>query len=118
LRGNKVPNFTLGITPWGLDNRTPIRSSIPGTISVRNPTQPAALGLGTGGANALGRNCTNCWAFPSGVGQPFSPGASGIGPTAPYSASTLNWATFAVPANGGATNPAGGTANEFNPYTI
>ncbi|MEA2824922.1 MAG: iron complex outerrane recepter protein [Alphaproteobacteria bacterium] len=119
LRGNKVPNFTLDFTPWGLDNRTPIRSSIPGTLSVGNPTQPAALGLGTGGANALGRNCTNCWAVPAGTGAPFNGALNGgIGPTAPFSASTLNWSTFAVPANGGATNPAGGTANEFNPYTI
>ncbi|HYK78447.1 MAG TPA: TonB-dependent receptor plug domain-containing protein [Micropepsaceae bacterium] len=119
LRGNKVPNFTLDFTPWGLDNRTPIRSSIPGTLSVGNPTQPAALGLGTGGANALGRNCTNCWAVPAGTGAPFNGALNGgLGPTAPFSASTLNWSTFAVPANGGATNPAAGTANEFNPYTI
>src|SRR5882672_3117678 len=77
LRGNKVPNYTLDFSPWGLENRTPIRSSIPGTISIGNPTQPASLGLGTGGANALGRNCTNCWAVPANTGSDFNPSVNG-----------------------------------------
>src|SRR5258708_10147065 len=73
IRSKGLHNYTLDFTPWGLDNRTPIRSSIPGTLSVGNPTQPAALGLGTGGANALGRSCTNCWAVPTGAGAAFNP---------------------------------------------
>jgi len=120
IPGKDARNFQLDFSPWGLENRTPIRSSIPGTISIGNPTQPASLGLGTGGANALGRNCTNCWAVPANTGSDFNPSVNGgIGPTAPFSASTLNWATFSAnTANGGATNPAGGTANEINPYSI
>src|SRR5258706_7199423 len=120
IPGKDARNFQLDFSPWGLENRTPIRSSIPGTISIGNPTQPASLGLGTGGANALGRNCTNCWAVPANTGSDFNPSLNGgIGPTAPFSASTLNWATFSAnTANGGATNPAGGTANEINPYSI
>ena len=43
----------------------------------------------------------------------------GLGPLAPGSApGVLNWATFATAANGGATNPAGGTANEINPWAL
>jgi len=119
LRADKRSNLTLDFTPFGFDDRIPIRSSIPGTISVGNPTQPASLGLGTGGANALGRNCTNCWAIPAGTGGNFNSSLNnGLGPTAPGSAPTLNWATFAVPSNGGPTNPAAGTANEINPWSI
>src|SRR5436853_3483531 len=118
IRAKGLHNFQLDFTPWGLDDRTPIRSSIPGTISVGNPTQPASLGLGTGGATALGSNCTNCWSVTGRTGVAFNPINGGIGPTAPFSASTLNWTTFTIPANGGPTNPAGGTQNEFNPYSI
>ena len=38
-----------GTLPWGLEDRTPLRSSLPGTISTGNPTQDSALGLGSGG---------------------------------------------------------------------
>ncbi len=120
LRGNARSNVTLDFTPWGLDNRTPLRSSVPATLSVGNPAQPASLGLGTGGTNSLGRNCTNCFAIPAGSGANFNSSLnSGLGPLAPSSApGVLNWATLSTAANGGATNPAGGTANEINPYAI
>ena len=118
VHGRDVPNWQLDFTPWGLEDRTPIRSSLPGTISTGNPTQPASLGLGTGGANALGHNCTNCFAIPQGAGGDFSGINGGLGPIGGGSAATLNWGAFAVAANGGATNPAAGTRNVFNPYSI
>src|SRR6185436_6354591 len=67
------------------------------------------------GTNAnQGHGCTNCWAIPVGTGQNWDGGATGIGPTLPFSASTLNWAAFDIAANSG-TN---GTRNIFEPYSI
>jgi outer membrane receptor protein involved in Fe transport len=106
--GKDAPRWQLDFTPWGLEDRTPIRSSLPGTISV-------------GAANqTIGHTCTNCWAVPAGAGSPFNPAVnSGLGPLAPSSAATINWGTFSAnTANGGPTNAAGGTANVFNPYTL
>ncbi|HXJ01622.1 MAG TPA: TonB-dependent receptor plug domain-containing protein [Micropepsaceae bacterium] len=108
LHGTDVPRFGLDFTPWGLEDRTPIRSSLPGTISV-------------GAANqTIGHTCTNCWAIPAGSGVNFQSNLNaGLGPLAPQSAATINWATFSAnTGNGGPTNPAGGTQNVFNPYTI
>ena len=92
--------YTGNYSPWGLDDRTPLGVSIPGTISTGAPN----VTLGTG--------CTNCFAIPKGNGTPFNPINGGIGPTAPFSASQLNWTNFNVPANSG-TN---GTRNEFDPF--
>ena len=99
--GTAHSNYTMNYTPWGLDNPIPIGSSSPGTISTGKPA-----GLGAGNSNGV--NCTNCFAIPKGIGANF-PG--GIGPTAPSSAATLNWANFAVAANSG-TN---GVRNVFDP---
>jgi outer membrane receptor protein involved in Fe transport len=112
LRGNARSNFTPDFSPWGLDNRTPIASSVPGTISVGAPA-PAAL-------RGLGRACTNCFAVPAGSGANFNSSLNGgLGPLNPSSGpGVLNWATVGVASNGGATNPLAGTANEFNPYRI
>lgn len=112
LRGNARSNFTPDFTPWGLDDRTPIVSSIPATISTGTP-QPAAL-------RGLGRACTNCYALPAGAGADFNSSLNnGLGPLAPSSGpGIVNWSTIGVPSNGGPTNPAAGTANVFNPYTI
>ena len=114
MYGNFHSQFTVDFTPWGLDNRSPIGSSLPGTISTGAPSQPASLGLFTGTSASFGTGCTNCYAIPHATGTNFSPINGGLGPTAPFSGSTLNWATFATTANGG-TN---GTRNVFNPYTI
>jgi iron complex outermembrane receptor protein len=114
IRGNFHSQLTVDFTPWGLDSRVPIGSSLPGTISTGAPSQPASLGLSTGTNATFGTGCTNCYAVPLGTGQNWDPGASGFGPTAPSSAATLNWATFATAGNAG-TN---GTRNIFNPYTI
>ena len=62
----------------------------------------------------LGHGCTNCYAVPLGTGQNWDPGASGIGPTAPSSASTFDWSSFNTPGNSG-TN---GLRNQFDPYDI
>jgi outer membrane receptor protein involved in Fe transport len=112
LRGNARSNFTPDFSPWGLDNRTPIASSIPATLSVGVPA-PSTL-------RGLGRGCTNCFAIPAGSGVNFNSSLnSGLGPLNPSSApGVLNWATIGASSNGGATNPLAGTANEFNPYTI
>ena len=104
--GQNRTNFTLDHTPWGLDNRIPLASSMPGTISTAAPS--ATIGTG----------CTNCWAIPHGTGGNFNPGATGIGPTAPFSASTLNWNGGANPFNVAANTGTNGTRNEFNPYLI
>ena len=108
----KTSKWRLNFSPWGLDNRIPLASSIPGTLSTAAPTQPASLGFGT--AATLGTTCTNCFAIPVGTGRDFNPINGGLGPTAPFSGSTLNWTTFNVAGNIG-TN---GTRNEFDPYSI
>src|SRR5258705_846763 len=97
-------------SPWGLDNRTPLSSSLPGTLTTGAPVTTFPGGF----AANLGTYCTNCFAIPQGTGRAFNPINGGIGPTTPFSGSTLNWTTFNVAANTG-TN---GTRNEFNPYSI
>ena len=123
--GNFRSKFTFDFSPWGLDNRDPIGSSMPGTISVPGVGGASALPAGAAPFNSndpggtfypatSGRNCTNCFAIPGGTGRDFNAINGGLGPTAPFSASTLTWGNFAVAANGG-TN---GTRNVFNPYSI
>src|SRR5258708_2595866 len=70
-QGNFNSKFTFDFSPWGLDNRNPLGSSAPGTIS--------AAGFGGAPANssapfsfdstnypaANGHNCTNCFAIPT-----------------------------------------------------
>jgi outer membrane receptor protein involved in Fe transport len=101
--------YTANYTPWGLDDRRPLTASIPGTISTGAAAQSATWGVGT--AASFGTNCSNCFAIPAGIGRAFNPLNGGLGPTAPFSASTLNWTTFNVAANSG-TN---GTRNVFDP---
>src|SRR5229473_1015365 len=77
--------YTANYSPWGLDDRTPLAASLPGTISIG------------GASSTLGTGCINCFAIPKGNGTAFSPINGGIGPTAPFSASQLNWSTFNTP---------------------
>lgn len=105
-----ISKMTYDHRPWGFDDRRPIGSSMPGTLATGAPRQPGGGLVGTSANN--GHGCTNCYAIPVGTGQNWDPGATGIGPTAPFSASTLNWATLTLPENSG-TN---GTRNVFNPY--
>src|SRR5712671_5530721 len=98
--GTAHSKYTANYSPWGLDDRTPIGASLPGTIS-------------TGAPNViLGTGCTNCFAIPKGNGTAFNPINGGLGPTTPFSASQLNWTTFNVAGNTG-TN---GTRNEYDPF--
>src|SRR5258705_13069194 len=110
IQGNVHPNFSVDYSPWGLENRTPLASSIPGTLSTGAPATTFPGGI----AANLGTLCTNCFAIPRSTGAPFNPINGGIGPTAPFSASTLNWTKFNIAANTGSN----GTRNEFNPYSI
>ncbi len=112
-QGNFSSKFTFDFSPWGLDNRNPLGSSAPGTLSAgpaANTNDPS----GNFYPAANGHNCTNCFAIPNNTGGPFNPINAGLGPTSPFSGSTLNWTTFNVAGNSG-TN---GTRNEFNPYSI
>src|SRR5438105_10727 len=54
IKGTAHSKYTLDYRPWGLDNRSPIGSSIPGTIS-------------SGKADhSVGTVCGNCFAIPPG----------------------------------------------------
>ena len=110
--GNAHSNLTVDYSPWGLDDRRPIGSSIPATLSTGPPAQPGGGKIGT--SALLGHGCTNCYAVPLGTGGNFDPGVGGVGPTAPFSASTLNWSSFNTPGNSGSN----GVRNQFNPYEI
>ena len=129
-QGNFHSKFTYDQRPWGFDDRRPLGSSYPGTLTrgaainpIPNPNFDPNLPISNNNpqfidnpaypAN-LGQNCANCYAIPLGTGADWDPGASGVGPLLPGSAPTLNWTNFNVPANSG-TN---GTRNVFNPYSI
>lgn len=92
IRGAFNSKFTVDYSPWGLDNRTPIADAVPGVVSVGKPSA------------TLGPVCANCFSIPAGTGANFNPGATGLGPTASQSASTLNWASFAVSSNNNISN--------------
>jgi outer membrane receptor protein involved in Fe transport len=118
VSAKSMPLWGVDFSPWGYDNRNSIGSSSPGIIT-RSPF-PA-------GSNALGTACgyntgvspgtaSTCYSIPLGTGGDFPLGT--IGPTSPFSASTLNWATFSADTNfAGPLNPSAGTRNAFNPYS-
>ena len=121
-RGNVHSKLTLDHRPWGLDDRRPIGSSTPGTISTGNqnglsmpdPNNPGSQIPNPLYPGNLGTNCQNCYAIPLGTGFDWAAGATGVGPLLPGSAPTLDWANLANATNAG-TN---GTRNVFNPFTI
>ena len=108
--GNAHSNLTVNFSPWGLDNRTPLASAMPGIISRGGfpvgasnsnadgrPAANAALGFGANGN--LGTLCGNCFAIPAGSGVAFNPALNaGLGPLAPSSAG-LPYSTYS--GNGG-----------------
>jgi outer membrane receptor protein involved in Fe transport len=110
--GNFHSQFGIDFRPWGFDDKRPLGSSAPATLSTGPARQIGGGPIGTG-AN-IGSGCTNCYAIPLGTGQNWDPGATGIGPLAPQSAPTLNWLSFNNAANSG-TN---GLRNHFDPYHI
>src|SRR2546423_37050 len=65
----KTSKWRLDFTPWGLDNRVPLASSIPGTISTAAPATTYPGGF----SPTLGTACTNCFAIPRGTGTAFNP---------------------------------------------
>ncbi len=127
IKGNKIPAFGLDHTPWGFDDRTPLGSATPGIITrAPFPTGSNARGL----SDVIGRDCgffnvpgsgfaattSSCYSIPVGTGSDFPIGT--LGPTAPGSASTLNWATFSQDTNfAGPLNTTAGTRNMVNPYS-
>jgi len=119
-KGNFYSRYSFDFSPFGLDNRTPLASSMPGTISTGGTTSNDQ----TNYPSAQGHNCLNCYAIPAGTGSPFNPINGGVGPTAPFSASTLNWPVFSTnsayhdPGSGLGAVDLAGTQNEFNPYSI
>ena len=94
-------NYTMNYTPWGLDNETPIGSSLPGTVSTGNPSVNNGAGVA-----GVGTNCANCFSIPHGTGASFNPINGGVGPTAAGSAATLSWAQLQ-------THP--GISNQIDP---
>src|SRR5258706_526856 len=108
--GTAHSKYTSNYTPWGLDDRDPLSASVPGTIVIGAPFAPANITNGQGTSPTFGTTCTNCFAIPRGTGVPFNPINGGVGPTAPFSASTLDWGTFSALGNSG-TN---GTRNVFD----
>jgi iron complex outermembrane receptor protein len=88
VQGPGSKYFTYNFAPFGLDNRTPIVSALPGIATVGKPTQPmsapAAFDPNTG------TTCNNCYSIPK--------GQNGVG---------LTWAQIVA-------NP--GVGNEYNPY--
>jgi outer membrane receptor protein involved in Fe transport len=111
--GNFHSQFGIDFRPWGFDDKRPLASSLPGTLSRGAAQQPGGGPIGTG-ANT-GSGCTNCYAIPLGTGQDWDPGPNGTGPTAPSSAATLNWATFSTNAANSGSN---GLRNQFDPYHL
>src|SRR3954463_1551823 len=129
--GRAHSNLTVDFTPWGLNNRIPLASAMPGIISrggsgfpvlntqtgqtVAPPGSAAPFanaGLGYGTQGNLGTLCGNCFAIPAGSGVAFDPSLNaGLGALSP-SQRGLPWATYS--GNGG-TNA---IVNEFNPYNI
>jgi iron complex outermembrane recepter protein len=111
IKGNAHSNLTVDFTPWGLNNRIPLSSSMPGVISRGNfgsfPVLNATTGIPTGATTTspangapfanfnlgygttgnLGTLCGNCFAIPAGSGNAFNPALNnGLGALAPSSA--------------------------------
>src|SRR5258706_14971090 len=113
LSGKVHSKYTLDFSPWGLDDRIPIASSAPGTVSVGSAAQPAFGNPGT--SASLGLGCTNCYAVPHGTGGNFNPINGGPCPLTAFSGSTVEWSTLR-----GNTNYFGvkGSPKVFKPMSI
>ena len=91
IKGTAHSKYTVDYTPWGLQNRSQIGSSLPGTISVGAPKT----------TQAVAATCTNCFKVPAGAGANFNPINNGVGPLLPGSGATLDWASVGAPGNMG-----------------
>jgi outer membrane receptor protein involved in Fe transport len=118
VKGNALSNFGVNHSPWGFDDRDPMGSSSPGTIT-QAPFPASAQQLGTQcgfNTGVFPNKASSCFAIPLGSGANFVNGT--IGPTSPFSASTLDWSSFSTDPNfAGPLNPSAGTRNQFNPYS-
>ncbi len=65
IPASKRSGYTVDYTPWGLNNNTPLASSVPSTVSIGAPS------------STTGTGCTNCYSVPA--------GQNGVG---------LTWATL------------------------
>lgn len=101
-----IDTFTYDFTPWGLDDRTLVRSSLPGIVST-GALQTIA-GAPSGFSAASGTMwCDNCYSIPQGVGWNYGDTAAHTNPTVGSSAATTTWT--ALLANKG-------VKNEINSY--
>ena len=103
--------------PWGFDDRRPLGSSLPATLSTG--AAPAAIRAAapmSAPSRNLGTAARTAMRSRSAPAQNWDPGASGIGPTAAacQRRRRSNWATFNVPPIPAPT--ACGT--QFDPYDI
>src|SRR5579864_2761371 len=95
VKGTAHSKYTVNYTPWGLDNRIPIGSSIPGTISTGAPKVNNGNGI-----PGVGTVCSNCFVVPKGTGANFNAKLNnGLGPLTPSGAATLNWGGLAPGVN-------------------
>jgi outer membrane receptor protein involved in Fe transport len=128
VKGTFWSGFGLDHSPWGYEDRTPLGSASPGIITTRqvpgqapysssiNPTLGKDCGYFNVPGSGIASIPSSCYSVPLGTGANFPAGT--VGPTAPFSASTLNWATFSTDSNfAGPLNRTAGTRNEFNPYS-
>jgi iron complex outermembrane receptor protein len=120
LPGNFTSKFGQDHRPWGFDDRRPLGSSLPATLSTGAAARPAGGNVNTNAT--LGSGCTNCYALPVGIGQNWDAGLSGTGPAGKplgqqnfdATGSNLDWSAFNTPGVRGSN----GVRNQFDPFDI
>lgn len=115
VAGTARSYYTMNFAPWGLDNRTPLANSRPGTISIGAPALPSSNpntatytntnvpGTPSNFSATTGTSCANCYAIPTGQN----------GQNLTWSAIVANTPSATV---NGVTTTAG-TKNEINPFS-
>ena len=116
VKGTAHSNFTIDYRPWGLDDRRPLGSSTPGTITTGAPNLPSQSSLGY----IAPSSCINCYAIPQGSGANFPSSLnSGIGPLTPaQNPNPLSWATLISPAYHDAVAGGNGVQNVVDPNKL
>ena len=112
IQGNCHSKFGQDHTPWGFDDRRPLGSSLPATLSTGAPRRARRRPTSARRRN-LGHGCTNCYARSARhrpeLGSRRQRHRPDWRPPAP---ATLDWSNFNTPGNSG-TN---GLRNQFDPY--
>jgi iron complex outermembrane receptor protein len=97
----RLAQFTINYTPWGLDDTTQISSSIPAVVSLAN----------VGSAQRQIPLCSVCFSLPTGIGWNYGDSPAHTDPAARTSATsgipTTSWAAILA-------RP--GALNEVNPF--